>query len=184
MSRWSRKVRIGHSGAVLEPCSGDFDVTVTPGEGVQAAVDRCPPGGCVLLLPGTHEGPLELLAGKEVHVFGRGRATLRTADGTVVTSSASSATLDGLIIRREGRASEGEEDFGVWIRGGQLRLHACDIFSFPGVCVRIQGRADPVLVACKCVRTVQSLGRMRAPPFILLPSDESGRLLAHFLKMC
>ena len=59
-SKWRSAVRIGPGGFVLEPASGSFDVTVAPGEDVQAAVDACPPGGCVLLLPGTHEGPLVL----------------------------------------------------------------------------------------------------------------------------
>ena len=132
---------------MLEPPSGTFDVTVPPGEPVQAAVDRCPPGGCVLLLPGMHDGTLFLAADKVVHVIGRGRATLRTATGTVVTSRAVMSTLDGLIIRHE------EGLCGTWIRGGRLRLQACDITSaepnFP--CVFITSGADPVLVSCKCV---------------------------------
>ena len=80
-------MRVGPGGHVLEPASGAFDVTVAPGEDVQAAIDRCPAGGCVLLLPGTHEGTLVLwaCANKEVHVFGRGRATLEAAAGTVIT---------------------------------------------------------------------------------------------------
>ena len=98
-SNWRSASRFYRSGAVLEPASGTFDVTVAPGEDVQAAVDACPPGGSVLLLPGTHAGPLVLLADKEVHVFGRGHATLRTASGTaVVTSEAAVATCDGLVI--------------------------------------------------------------------------------------
>ena len=84
-SKWHSAVRIGLGGFVLAPASGTFDVTVPPGEAVQAAVDRCPPGGCVLLLPGMHDGPLALEASKEVHVFGRGRATLRTMTGTVLS---------------------------------------------------------------------------------------------------
>ena len=70
-------------------------------------MNGCPPGDCVLLLPGMHDGPLVLE--EEVRVFGRGRAALRSASGTVVTSdhvfeAAGGqlwATLDGLIIRRE-----------------------------------------------------------------------------------
>ena len=38
-SRWHSAVRVCHSGVVLEPASGAFDVTVAPGEDVQAAVD-------------------------------------------------------------------------------------------------------------------------------------------------
>ena len=143
-----------------------FDVTVAPGQPVQAAVDGCPADGCVLLLPGAHDGPLVLKAGKKVHVFGRGLATLRAATGTVVTSDAAAATLDGLIIRRQaggdgsswmttifccGDVTAGT-DYGVWVKGGGLRLQACDITSAEQECVWIEGgTADPVLAACKCV---------------------------------
>ena len=50
-----------------------FDVTVTPDEDVQVAVDACPPGGSVLLLPGTHNGPLDLPAGKRCTCSGAAR---------------------------------------------------------------------------------------------------------------
>ena len=146
-SKWHSVVRIMRSGRVLEPASGAFDVTVAPGGDVQAAVTACPPGGCVLLLPGTHTGPLVLAAGKEVHVFGRGRATLRTAVGVTVTSDAAAATCDGLVIRRE--AGSGGS-CAVWIKGGALRLQACDVTSASSTCVTIHG-GDPVLASCRCV---------------------------------
>ena len=150
MSKWRSAWRLGRSGHVLEPASGTFDVTVAPGKGLQAAVDRCPPGGCVLLLPGTHAGPLVLKAGKEVHVFGRGRATLMLmASGTaVVTSEAAVATLDGLVILRE---ADGVYGIGLRINGGNLRTQACDVTSAAGACVELGG-GDPVLTACRCVR--------------------------------
>ena len=145
----ARSAGTAPSGWVFPPDA--FDVTVAPGEGVQAAVDRCPPGGCVLLLPGTHLGPLVLAANKVVHVFGRGCATLQTADVTVLISSAQESTIDKLAIRREAGGS-GDCD-GVWIRGGRLRMQACDVTSAAsGACVMIEGGADPVLASCKCVR--------------------------------
>ena len=153
--RWPRAVRVKRSGAVLEPASGTFDVVVAPGQGVQAAVDACPRGGSVLLLPGTHEGPLVLSADQEVHVFGRGRATLRAAAGTasVLTSSAAKATADGLAVRREGQRLEGEVSeatCGVVIRGGALRIQACDVCSTAGFSIEIGGvGADPVITECK-----------------------------------
>ena len=163
-SKWRsvNGVRVGRRGKVAEPASGVFDVTVAPGEDVQASVDRCPPGGCVLLLPGTHAGPLVLgqreermaarqewwddrtrvlTADKVVHVFGRGLATLRTAAGNVVTSRAAEATCHGLIIQREAGGGFGD---GVLIRGGSLRLQACDVTNAAGSCIVIQG-GDPVL---------------------------------------
>ena len=148
-SKWFRSVRIGPSGAVLEPLSGAFDVTVAPGEGVQAAVDACPRGGCVLLQPGTHEGPLVLSADQEVHVFGRGEALLRVgSSGTVLTSLAAMATLDGLALRREVGGSLG--DCGVSIKGGRLRLQACDVFNATGTCICVEGGAEPVMTSCRC----------------------------------
>ena len=149
-SKWRSVVRVSRSGAVLEPASGTFDVTVAPGEDMQAAVNRCPPGGCVLLLPGTHAGRFVLAAEKEVHVFGRGRATLRAASGkAVVTSEAAVATIDGLVIRREAGNVSGS---GVWITGGALCMQACDITSAANdACVWIRG-GEPVLASCRCVR--------------------------------
>ena len=150
-------------GTVREPASGAFDVTMVPGEDAQVAVDRCPPGGCVLLLPGRHDGPLVLSAEKKVHVFGRGRATLRTAEGTVLYSSASVSTVDGLILRRE--AGGGSSDCCVWVGGGRLRLQACDITSASLACVAFSGGADPILASCKCVRScVGRLHREATPP--------------------
>ena len=62
--RWPGAVRTKRSGAVLEPANGAFDVKVSPGTDVQAAVTACPPGGSVLLLPGKHAGPVVLPADK------------------------------------------------------------------------------------------------------------------------
>ena len=163
--RWPRAVRTKRDGAVLEPSSGAFDVTVASGDDVQAAVDRCPRGGCVLLRPGTHDGPLVLAADKVVHVFGRGQATLRTAAGTVVTSEAAIATLDGLVIRREAGDDEGEHDADddgcVFIMGGALRLRGCDVScAHYSACIHIEGSpgTDPVVTGCTCVGGAFVLG--------------------------
>ena len=123
-----------------------FDVTVAPGEGVQAAVNSCPPGGSVLLLPGTHEGTLVLPADKEVHVFGRGQATLRTWSGDVLYSRAATSTIEGLAMWQVGFRND---ERGVKIEGGQLRLQACDIRSAYGICMMIKGGADPLIASCR-----------------------------------
>ena len=152
-SKWRSAVRIAPGGLVLEPASSAFDVTVAPGENVQVAVDRCPPSGSVLLLPGTHDGPLVLTADKAVHVFGRGLATLRTATVTVVTCEAAIATLDGVAVLRECGGNSDNQCGCVWIKGGRLRLQACDVTSAaPDISsVVIEGGADPILVFCRCV---------------------------------
>ena len=158
-SRWPRSVRIKLSGAVLEPAPGTFDVTVAPGEGVQAAVDRCPRGGCVLLLPGTHAGPLVLAAGKRVHVFGRGQATLRTTAGDVLTSRAFRATFDGVSFKRV-LVAAAEYEHCVVVRRGALRLQTCDITSMAGYGIyaspRGGARVDLSVVECKCVERILS----------------------------
>ena len=106
--RWATQAAVAHDARAAGAAPPDavfppdaFDVTVAPGEGVQEAVDRCPQGGAVLLLPGVHRGPLELLDGKEVHVFGRGQAVLWNPDRHVVVSTAARATLDGLVLQPE-----------------------------------------------------------------------------------
>ena len=149
-SKWGAAVRVDRSGVVREP-AGAFDVTVAPGEGVQAAVDACPPGGRVLLLPGVHEGPL-VLSAQEVHVFGRGLAVLRAAEGAVLTILSALATVDGLVVRNEMSIEPNDDDDGiyaVWIRGGGLRLQACDLVSNAGTCVRIEGGANATVVSCR-----------------------------------
>ena len=155
-SKWRSAVRIARIGYVLEPAAGAFDVTVAPGEDVQAAVDACPPSGCVLLLSGTHAGPLVLNADKELHVFGRGRATLRTSTGIVLSSEALRSTVDGLAVRREaGELDVGVGGFGVVVKGGALRLQGCDLTcAANGACLCVDGGADPVVASCRCARGV------------------------------
>ena len=139
-------------GWVFEP--DFFDVTVAPGEDVQAAVRRCPLGGSVLLLPGSHKGPLRLRADRSVHVFGRGQATLWAATDSAIISNASEATVDGIVLRCEatGWGWADTSKHGVLITGGRLRVQACDISSThgSGETMRIEG-GDPVIIGCTCV---------------------------------
>ena len=143
----AEKVTLRAHGWVFPPAT--FDVEVAPGWDVQAAVDACRPGGCVLLLPGKHKGPMVLRTGKDVHVFGRGRATLQTAAGEVITSSSDASTIDGLIVRTGAHAS-GSGHYGILITAGRLRVQACDVSSQSrsGICVRGPA-ADPNIVDCK-----------------------------------
>ena len=141
-SIWRSRVRVTPRGVVLAPASGTFNVSVAPGQSVQEAVDRCPPDGCVLLLPGNHSGPLVLGGDKEVHVFGRGRATLASGSGVCLTNMAARSTIDGVILKQ-----------GIAIHDGGLRLQACNIFGgttygMAYSAARIEHTSHPTLLAC------------------------------------
>ena len=127
-----------------------FDVTVSPRESLQAAIDRCREGGSILLLPGVYEGGVIL--SKEVHLYGRGEATLRRAagEGHVITSTAPTATLDGLVVRL-GPHAEGEEGhLGILITAGSLLVRHCDVSSLSKSTIYVQGAsANPTIIGCK-----------------------------------
>ena len=126
-----------------------FDVVVTLGEDVQAAVDRCRPGGSMLLLPGSHAGPLVLGEGTLVNIFGRGLATLETALGAAVTSAAAVSCIDGLVIRVGAHASGGGHH-AILITSGRLRVQNCDVSCKSLSCIKVEGRAaDPLVIGCK-----------------------------------
>ena len=146
-THWHRALRVSPSGRVHPPSSG-FDVTVAPGEDVQAAVEGCPPGGCVLLLPGVHAGPMVLGRDKEVHVFGGGQATLLASNEAALTSFAARATVDGLMLRRTAGDDDCFSNFCVWLEGSGLRLQSCYIWSEHGNAVNVIKCADPTLVDC------------------------------------
>ena len=109
----------------LEPPDGAFDVTVSPGEPLQAAIARAKPGATVLLLPGEHAGPVEFPPGAVVHLFGRGRAVLSDSSLNSVVSDAAVGTIAGLILRStrpapapEAGEEEAEHITAFLLRGG------------------------------------------------------------------
>ena len=135
-----------------------FDVTVAPDEDLRAALDRCPPGGSMLLLPGTHTWPPERLLSEEVHVFGRGQVKLLVVGGRKGSVYfCNKATFDGLVIRHEkGLDSVGHRRclqtlpyYLVFVNRGQPRIQACDLRS--SGYHAIHSYSDPVLSGCKCV---------------------------------
>ena len=137
-------------GRVREPASGRFAVVVTPGMSLQASVHRCPVGGAILLRPGTHAGPVTIA--KEVHVFGRGEATMKTPpSGTCIFVSAAVATLDGLLVRGPLVAPsirDGATSAAIFITAGSARLQECDV-STPVPGVGIVSGGDPRLLRCR-----------------------------------
>ena len=151
-SKWADAVRVSPvSGRVREPASGHFDVEVAPGASLQAAVDRCRPGGAILLRPGMHHVGFVSIA-REVHVFGRGEATLQVPrSGRALACTAAAATLDGLSVRGPPEAPPipaGTCVAAVIIAAGAARLQDCDMRTSVTAVGVISG-ADPVLFNCR-----------------------------------
>ena len=143
------------TGNVLEPRSGRFWRELSPGDGVQAAVNACPEGGCILLRPGVHtlvpKGALGLLMRNAVNVFGRGAATVQSpgcADTISIRAQSPDApfALDGLIVR-----SLDNQSYGVAIVRGSPRLQSCVItgLSFFGLHIKGASPSPPVITNCR-----------------------------------
>ena len=147
---WAAQQAVAFAAGTAPALPASFDVTVSPREPLQAALDRCSEGGSVLLRPGASEGGVVL--SKEVHLYGRGEATLRGAmgEGPVVTSTAPAATLDGLVVRL-GPHEEGEEGhYGILITAGSLLVRHCDVSSKSRSNIFVRGAsANPTILGCK-----------------------------------
>ena len=133
-----------------------FDVTVSPRESLQAAIDRCRVGGSILLLPGVYEGGVIL--SKEVHLYGRGKALLQGVvaneegeeEEAVITSTAPAATLDGLVVRLRPHAEAEGGHYGVLITAGSLLVRHCDVSSQSRSNIFVEGSsANPTILGCK-----------------------------------
>ena len=160
------------AGDVLEPPSGSFDATASPGDSLQNIVDGLRPSGTLLLLPGTYPN-CRLRIRQEVHIFGRGKATLEAASGgDCITLTAHAATLDQLSIRPSedsgagagagagaagaasasaaASAAASASAVGVRVASGHPRLQGLDVSHFPYACVAVEGEdSDPALVRCR-----------------------------------
>ena len=103
---------------------------VAPGEDVQAAVDRCSLGGSVWLLPGIHDGPITLR--RDVRIWGRGRAILRSPFTTAIMCLSGTSIVDGVRVVCN-------SDIGgtVRVQAGSLVLQSCHVDSLKtvGLCV-------------------------------------------------
>ena len=151
-SKWRSLVRLDRYGTVLAPLSG-YDIIVIEGEDVQSAIDRCPVGGSVLLMPGRHLGPLVLSADRLVHIFGNSLAYLWSSVGDVVTSFCAASTLDSIFIEADdvfgGLLGDVGLGVGVMIHCGRPRFQSCDFFGSCQEAVSIKGGADPYFSKCK-----------------------------------
>ena len=154
---------------VREPASFD-EVAAAPGGGaIQAAIDRCRVGGSILLQPGTYTLSAFITIAKEVHLFGRGLARLRTVQCDGIRCGAATATVDGLIVERPtGRKKADVKGVGVAIVGGsRLRLQNSEVTGPFDYGLTITEGADPVITASRCVRA-RSLCRYMSLPLIYI----------------
>ena len=135
--KWARRVRVSpRSGGVLEPVAA-FDAVVDAATNLQAAIDACPAGGSVLLLPGDHAGPINVGRDKVVHVFGRGLARIVTAVAEYsLKCVATTSTFDGVAFAST-----------VAVGGGGARFQHCEFLSECAMGVVTGG--DPVVTRCR-----------------------------------
>lgn len=120
------------AGEASEPASGTFDEEISPGDSLMDAIGRCPRGGSVLLRPGSYylNTSNALQPFHEVHVFGRGAATLMSP----ITLSSRRASFVGVGFQAN-----------VTITHGNARLQSCK-FTQNVLC--IGGDADPTFDRC------------------------------------
>ena len=144
------------TGNALEPRSGRFWRELSPGDDVQAAVNTCPAGGCILLRPGTHVDQKGLIIDTPVSVFGRGQATFQSSsiDYAIYVLSPRPGrlfALDGLVVRN---VNTHPGVVGVMINAGSPRLQSCDIVGPRSSCglffIDASPSPPPVVINCRC----------------------------------
>ena len=137
------------TGWVHEPASGVFHEVVAPGQSIQAAIDRCPAGGFILLQPGSHKLVVYLRIEREVHIFGRGSARLAVLNCGGIVSRAPAATVDGVLVERA--RGKLEKIYGLTLGRGRVRLQNVVITGAFRCGILVTHGADPVIVDCRIV---------------------------------
>ena len=140
--------RVGADGALIEParCSQ----SVRPGQDLQAALDACPYGGSLRLLPGLHEIPCMLVARGAVAIFGPHdeKHEGATITGAYCEHALLSVVGGGRVVMQD-----------VTVRGGAWGASACDseFFGDDGRC-----SDRPILTLRRCAFELQYQGAVHA----------------------
>lgn len=134
-----------------------FFVRVRPGEDVQAAVDRCPSGGAVLLEEGTHVSPAGIVLRTDARLFGRGLATLRTE--ILVADTVGNASIDGLTVTSDGENTiTSRAQNRLTVRDCTIRARGCGIRVVQGhstlACNRIEAGNAGVIVLSESTSSI------------------------------
>ena len=106
-----------------------FTINIAPGESVQNAINKCPKGGNIRLLPGLHKGPIFLDSHTEINIFGKCKALLYSDYGSVITSNSNNSTIDGLLILTK-KYKYDDDFYAININSGILNIQHCNIASF------------------------------------------------------
>ncbi|MBM3083607.1 nitrous oxide reductase family maturation protein NosD [Chelatococcus daeguensis] len=111
--------------AGLSSAAAAGEIVVSPGEALQAALDRAEPGDILRLQPGVHRGPVTI--GRAVTLDGQDAATVAgSGEGSVITVTVPGVTVRRLTVRGSGRSLE-TLDSGILLTrtaaGGALVEH-------------------------------------------------------------
>ena len=121
------------------PQPSSFDVTLKPGQSLQAAINDVRRGGNILLLPGVYPAS-DIEINFEVHIWGRGQAIIRATDNDeAIISTAANATLDGLTIERTAASAGEVGGHAVIVKDGSLRVQNCKLQSDSMTCATVAG---------------------------------------------
>ena len=122
---------------VGEPINGFFTV-LRPGNNIQHATDRCPPGESILLTPGVYTLKRGLKIVKAINIFGRD-ATLELwgEDGETdaIIHSTADAAIIGVVMRESERLQDMHNPTMVTafkVIGGSLHIQSCKVEEMIG----------------------------------------------------
>lgn len=127
---------VAPNGHVSEPEHGRFFAEIPPDVvNLQHAINRCPPGVAMLLLPGAHVINQSLNLTNDVTLFGRGEASLELlgVDGgedSIVHSTAKNAAIIGFVMRESALLRNMDNPTivtAVIVDDGHLHIQSCNV---------------------------------------------------------
>ena len=149
---------LGHQRAAAAWAAGDGTVRVSPGESVEDALGRVPPGGELVLESGVHTG--RLVCRRSVTIRGEGDAVLRwqtkapyesaidfDLSGTTGSAAPPSLVVEG--VRIEHSSKSVAQNYAVYVNAPRstATLRRCTVSSATGSGVGVEGGAA-ALEAC------------------------------------
>lgn len=137
-------VRIKRNGEVLPPANECFDSVASPNEPLNRALERCPAGGSVLLMPGSHG---RATATRSVHMFGQKGARVRGL--TIAAPEGAPVTLDAVHVEETATLSSGalraqrSRFQSALLLRGRASFHECSFSS------AVTAKSEAVFEGCE-----------------------------------